>query len=133
MNPTLILVFVAMVQVTAYQSVQSQTDDSPRVTSTGEYVGKHGMAVSRDLLDSGVVRYGDFMWIEDVGIRYVNDCLNDTKCIKRNADGHCLERAKITKQIDLWVPNLSEEDYVWKKFKNRKVKMWRIRITKSRT
>lgn len=97
--------------VTAYQSVPNQTDRSPFTTSIGERTSPHGVAVSQDLLDNGTVKYGDLLYVEDVGWRIVNDCMN--------------ERHK--NRFDVWVQNDEAERQFHKRFANRKLKIWRVR------
>jgi 3D (Asp-Asp-Asp) domain-containing protein len=81
--------------LTSYRSVPSQTDSSPFITSIGEHVHPHGVAVSRDLLKrwGGPLDYGDMIYVEGFGLRVVNDTMH--------------ERHK--QHIDLWVETLEEE------------------------
>lgn len=97
-------------QVTSYQSLKSQTDDSPYHTSIGDHVCKHGVAVSRDLLDrwGGPLHYGDQVYIEDFGIKTVNDVMADDYCVKYLAKV-CVQRKKIRQAIDIWVPDFQSE------------------------
>lgn len=69
------LVVLGVLTVTSYRPIQSQTDDSPTWTSIGDRTTKFGIAVSQDLLKSGVVKYGDVLYIPGVGFRIVNDCM----------------------------------------------------------
>lgn len=107
------LIFVTNVQVTGYRSLSSQTDDSPFITSTGERVGPHGVAISQDLLsqNGGPIHYGDYVYIEGVGIKYVNDCLNK----------------RIHNAVDIWCATHMEEHRIWKKFENKKMKLYLIK------
>jgi hypothetical protein len=93
--------------------VPSQTDDSPFITSIGERVGPHGVAVSRDMLSrwGGPLNYGDAIYIEGVGIKVVNDCM---------AERH-------RRAIDLWVETKEKESRVFHQFKNRKPRVWLIK------
>lgn len=97
--------------VTAYQSVRNQTDASPYTTSIGERTSPHGVAVSQDWLDKKIVSYGDLIYIEDVGWRIVNDCMNE----------------RYRERFDIWVANNGEESSFHKRFANRKLKIWRVR------
>jgi len=97
--------------VTSYRSVHNQTDNSPFITSTGEYVNKMGCAASQDLLRDGIVKYGDLVYIEEVGFRYVNDTMN----------------IRIKRQFDVWVGTLAEEKAHDKQFGRRKLKVWLIK------
>lgn len=75
------LVLLGTLTVTSYRPVPAQTkpeckDRYDCTTSIGENVSKAGVAVSQDLLASGVVRYGDCLYIPGVGYRIVNDCMH---------------------------------------------------------
>lgn len=101
------------VAVTSYRSVPNQTDDTPFHTSTGEHVNERGIAVSRDLLKrwGGPLNYGDQVYIDGVGFKYVNDCMAERH---KNA-------------IDIWVPTLKDEKAFDKKYAGKKLTMWVIR------
>jgi len=96
--------------VTSYQSLESQTDSTPFITSTGEHVSRHGVALSRDLLRrwNGPVSYGDLIFIEGYGFKIVTDCMHQRK----------------TMQVDIWVSTHAEE----KAIGVRKGKVWLIKI-----
>jgi 3D (Asp-Asp-Asp) domain-containing protein len=70
-----------------------------------------GCAASQDLLRDGIVRYGDLVYIQDVGFRYVNDTMN----------------IRIKCQFDVWVGTLIEEKSHDKKFRRRTLKVWLIK------
>lgn len=97
-------VALGQVTLTAYRSIPNQTDSSPWSTSTGERVTIRGCAVSQDLLagNGGPIHYGDLIYIDQIGFRFVNDCMN--KRIKRS--------------IDIWVPTKEAEKKIFKKFQN---------------
>lgn len=97
--------------MTAYRSIPAQTDRTPFYTSTGERVSKYGVAVSQDLLRSGKVQYGDYVLIEGVGIRRVNDCMH--------------ERYK--NRFDVWVGNYNEEKEFDRKFGHRKLRVYLLK------
>lgn len=99
--------------MTSYRSVPEQTDSSPYYTSIGERVHPHGVAVSQDLLKrrGGPINYGDILYIEDIGFKVVNDCMN----------------ARHKNHIDVWVSTLKKEQDFHKKFKNKKLKVWIVR------
>ncbi len=84
---------LGQLMVTAYRSVPEQTDDSPFITSIGHHTHPFGCAVSQDLLASGDVKYGDYLYIEGVGSCVVNDTTNE-----RHA-----------KLVDKWVSSYAEE------------------------
>lgn len=92
--------------ITAYRSVPAQTDSSPNYTSIGDRTHKGGCAVSRDLLTrwKGPCNYGDYIYIEGLGIYKINDCMGET-CYDKVAR----KRFKITQHIDIWVSSLDEE------------------------
>ncbi len=94
MQQVLILAaFLGSFVTTSYRSVPNQTDDSPYITSIGERVNCHGVAVSQDLLASGKVKYGDWLYIEGIGLKCVNDTMNK----------------RFKNRIDIWVGSLEEE------------------------
>ncbi len=92
--------------ITAYRSIPSQTDSSPNYTSIGDRTHKGGVAVSRDLLTrwKGPLNYGDYVYIENLGIYQVNDVMNDTTYDKISH-----KRFKLCQHIDIWVPSYDEE------------------------
>ena len=73
------LVLLGLVTVTSYRPIKSQTDSTPTWTSIGDRTTKFGVAVSQDLLKSGVVKYGDVLYIPGYGMRVVNDCMHPRK------------------------------------------------------
>jgi 3D (Asp-Asp-Asp) domain-containing protein len=95
MQMVLVAVLLGNLTITSYRSVPSQTDDSPYYTSIGEHVNSGGVAVSRDLLRrwGGPLDYGDFLYVEGVGFKRVNDCM----------------AARHTQHVDIWVENLDQE------------------------
>lgn len=113
MNLILIPVLLGQLVVTSYRSVPEQTDSTPFHTSIGEHVHPHGVAVSRDLLKrwGGPLDYGDTIYIEGVGLKVVNDVMN--------------ERHK--QRIDVWVSTLDDEKQFHKEHKSRKYQAWLIK------
>lgn len=103
---------ISKLTITSYRSTPSQTDNSPYYTSIGDHVCKHGIAISQDLLASGQLKYGDWVYIEDIGIKQINDTM----------------AAKMTQHVDVWVGTLAEERAFHKKYKGRKLKIWKIKI-----
>lgn len=103
-------VLLGNLQVTSYQSLKSQTDDSPFHTSIGDHVCKHGVAVSRNLLRrwGGPLNYGDQVYIEDYGIKFVNDVMAENYCSKYVAKV-CVQRTEIKNAVDIWVPDHESE------------------------
>ncbi len=84
------------VSVTSYQSLKSQTDSTPFITSIGDRVSNAGCAVSHDLLKAKVICYGDAVQIPNLGIRIVNDTMN----------------IRIKRSIDIWVPSYEAEKLI---------------------
>lgn len=98
MNLTMAVILIGCLQVTAYRSIPSQTDNSPYTTSIGERVTVRGCAVSQDMLskNGGAFNYGDLLYIEGVGFRVINDTMN----------------IKNKKSVDLWVQTYQDEKKV---------------------
>lgn len=113
MNTTIAIVtiLIGTFDVTSYRSVSSQTDDTPYHTSIGQRTHPHGIAVSQDLLKSGHVRYGDLIYVEDVGFKFVNDTMH----------------IRHKEHIDVWVSSYKEEQEFHRKFKGRKLKVWIVK------
>ena len=121
MKLVLIGILVGELTVTSYRSVARQTDSTPNYTSTYQRVQPGGVAVSRDLLcgacrklhrrcehpeDRRKIHYGDWLYVEKYGFRFVNDCMGDYT--RRRVDGRIV-KVPIRNQIDLWVKTYSEE------------------------
>lgn len=107
---TTIAVLIGTFNVTSYRSVVEQTDDSPFITSIGQRVCGHGIAVSQDMLKSRAVKYGDWVYVENVGMKQINDTMN----------------IRHKNRFDVWVSSLKEEREFHRKFKGRKLKVWII-------
>lgn len=109
-----LIVFVALIgnfEVTAYRSVPEQTDDSPFITSIGERVNEHGIAVSQDLLRSGIIKYGDTVYVEEIGFKVVNDTMH----------------SRWNKRLDVWVPSYGDEKEFDRQFARRKLRVWVVK------
>ena len=96
---------------TSYRPIAAQTkpsciDRHRCETANGENVSELGVAVSQDYLDSGILHYGDCLYIDGVGFRLVNDCLN----------------RRYKKRIDVFVYTAQEE----KAFGVRRLRVWKI-------
>lgn len=102
------LILIGLLTVTSYQPIQGQTDASPTWTSIGDRTTKFGVAVSQDLLKSGVVKYGDVLYVPGYGLRIVNDTMH-----KRHV-----------KSIDLLVFTSKEE----KRIGTRTLKVSKVQI-----
>lgn len=109
MNLVLISVFISSVTITSYRSVPEQTDSSPFITSIGEHVHPHGIAVSRDLLKrwGGPLDYGDMVYVEGFGFKTINDTMNE----------------RHRGRIDLWVATYEEE----KRINVKRGKIWLVK------
>lgn len=66
---------LGVMTITAYSPRVCETDDTPFITSIGERVHEFGCAVSRDLFE--VLDYGDWIYIEDIGYRQINDTMHN--------------------------------------------------------
>jgi 3D (Asp-Asp-Asp) domain-containing protein len=89
------------VTATAYNSLANQTDDDPTVAAWGDTLepGMKVIAVSRDLLDSGLT-HNTKVWIEDVpGTYYVKDKMN----------------RRWTKKIDIYMGAIEKDAREWGK------------------
>jgi 3D (Asp-Asp-Asp) domain-containing protein len=106
---TIKAVLLGILICTSYRPTPAQT--KPECTSrdhcrtaNNENVNELGVAVSQDYLDSGILHYGDCLYIDGVGFRLVNDCLN----------------RRYKKRIDVFVYSLQEE----KAFGVRHLRVW---------
>lgn len=109
--------FLGTLIVTSYRPVAWQTkpectDRNHCRTANNENVSELGVAVSQDFLSSGLLHYGDCIWIDGVGYRLVNDCLN----------------SRYEKRMDVFVYTRNEE----KKFGVKRLKVYRINIAKEK-
>lgn len=104
-------VLLGVLTATSYRPVPAQTKPECTgrhhcETAIGENVSELGVAVSQDLLGSGAVHYRDVLFIDGVGYRIVNDCLN----------------ARFRNAIDVFVYTQDEE----KAFGTKHLKVWLI-------
>lgn len=108
MKLALVTVLIGNMTLTSYRSVPEQTDDTPFHTSVGEKVSVRGCAVSRDLLKrwGGPLNYGDLIYIEGIGFKFVNDCM----------------ALRHKQSIDIWVETYEDE----KRFGIKKGNIWLI-------
>jgi len=123
MQMVFVAILIGNLTVTSYRSVPGQTDSTPFHTSTGAHVEPGGVAVSRDLLcgacrrlhkrcrhpENPKIHYGDWLFVERYGFRFVNDCMSNTSTIRYKGK---VKRRIITKQIDIWVNSYQEEKTV---------------------
>ena len=115
MNSMILLagLFIGTMTVTSYQSVPEQTDSTPFIAADGHRVHPYGVAVSRDLHErwGGSLKFGDVLYIEDIGFKVVNDTMN----------------ARHRNHLDVWVSNLQNEKKFHAKYKGKKLKVWRVK------
>lgn len=104
---TIATLFLGVLLATSYQPVKGQTDDSPTWTANGDRTTKNGVAVSQDYIKSGLIKFGDVLYIEGVGYKVVNDVMN----------------IRHKQRIDVLVFTKAEE----RKFGTRKLKVWLLR------
>jgi 3D (Asp-Asp-Asp) domain-containing protein len=111
----MIALFLGSFHVTSYQAIPAQTrPHGYRWTASGERVNCHGIAVSQDLLkiNGGTLSFGDMVYVEDVGVKFVNDTMNK----------------RIHRSFDVLVGSLEEEKAFDKKFRHRKLRIWVLKI-----
>jgi 3D (Asp-Asp-Asp) domain-containing protein len=112
-NPILVAVLLGSMTTTAYRSVPAQTKPKGyEWGASGERCNVHGVAVSQDLLkkNGGILEYGDLVYVEGIGYKFVNDCMN--------------KRWKNC--IDIWVEQYADEKAFDKKFRGHKLKVFKI-------
>ena len=130
---SVITVLLGTFTVTSYRSVEAQTDASPYITSIGKFTDATTIAVSQDQLcarakkrgnrlckrEVGIcpaptrIHYLDLVYVEDVGFRFVTDCMN----------------RRHTKRWDVWVNRFEDEKAFHKRFGKRSLKIWLIKGT----
>ncbi len=98
--------------VTSYRSEKNQTDETPFITANGERVCSDGVAVSQDWLkkNGGPLQFGDWVYIENVGLKRVNDTMN----------------IRHKKRFDVWVKEYKDEQQFHAKYKNRKLAVYLV-------
>lgn len=131
---TLLTILLGAFVVTSYQSIPSQTDSSPYVTSTGHLTNPSGVAVHPSLLCPRAkyqmgkrwilckrgnqcgfkdkLHYFDTVFIEDIGVRQINDVM--------------AWKTNMGAMFDVWVDSPTKEKLHHAKFKNRRLKVWLI-------
>lgn len=104
-------ILLGTLTATSYRPVAAQT--KPECTSRehcrtaiDENVSELGVAISQDLLASGAVHYRDVVYIDGIGYRIIDDCLNK----------------RIHRSVDVFVYTRAEE----KAFGVRHLKVWLI-------
>ncbi len=125
MTLTLTMTLLGSLIITSYRSVPIQTDKSPFYTSTGEHVSPDGVAVSQNLLCPTCLKlhrrckhlssdtrlhYNDWVLIEDIGLKRVNDVMNK----------------RFTDRMDIWVATKQEEQAHHKKYGFGRLKVFKV-------
>ncbi len=65
------------IQITSYNNHANQTDDTPNITATNRPVRENMVAASPDLLNKGIIHYGDLVYIDCMKQWYVvEDTMN---------------------------------------------------------
>ena len=110
------MILLGTLTATSYRPVVEQTkpectNRSTCRTANDENVSQLGVAVSQDYIDSGVLHFGDCIYIDRVGFRIVNDCLNH----------------RYKKRVDVFVYTLAQE----RKFGTRHLKVWLVQSPKT--
>lgn len=106
-------ILIGVLTITSYQSTPEQTKGKGApladcfYTSISHRVSEDSCAVSRDLLDAGIIQYGDVVFVEGLKPRIVNDTMNP----------------RIKRTLDFWVPDLETE----KKFGVKHRRVWIVR------
>ena len=71
------------VVITSYNNHSNQTDDSPNITSTNRPVREGIVAASPDLINKGIIKYGDLVYIDCFNKWYVVEDTMNKKFEKR--------------------------------------------------
>jgi len=117
MSFLMVALFMGNFVVTSYQAVPEQTRPQGfEWTASGEKTNVHGVAVSQDMLkrNGGDFTFGDMVWIEGVGLKFINDTMN----------------VRHKKRFDVLVPTHGAEVKFDRAFKGKKLKVWLIRVPK---
>lgn len=101
---------VLQVKATGYNSLASQTDSTPHITSTGETTRFGIIAVSRDLLGDELP-YGSLVRIKEFGSYYNGRGAGRYQDLLDSQDLFIVEdtmHPRKQNQIDVWFPRLSD-------------------------
>ena len=97
------------IQITSYNNHANQTDDSPNITATNRPVRENMVAASFDLLNKGLVHYGDLVYIDCMKQWYVvEDTMN--RRFERRLDIFLFDKnesLKINKKCNIEVLHIS--------------------------
>ena len=98
------------IQITSYNNHANQTDDSPNITATNRPVRENMVAASFDLLNKGMVHYGDLVYIDCMKQWYVvEDTMN--RRFERRLDIFLFDKnesLKINKKCNIEVLHISK-------------------------
>lgn len=108
------LLLLGLYTLTAYRPVVEQTDSSPCIPANGQYVHTDGVAISRDLhvRYGGSLKFGDLIFIEDVGWKIVIDLMN-----KRHK-----------RSVDVLVKDLHQEKLFYKRCKFCQKRVYKLEV-----
>lgn len=98
------------ITITSYNNHANQTDDSPNITATSRPVRENMVAASFDLLNKGLVHYGDLVYIDCMKQWYVvEDTMN--KRFERRLDIFLFDKQeslKINKKCNIEVIHITK-------------------------
>ena len=98
------------ITITSYNNHSNQTDDSPNITATNRPVRENMVAASFDLLNKGLVHYGDLIYIDCMKQWYVvEDTMN--RRFERRLDIFLFskeESLKINKKCNIEVVHINK-------------------------
>lgn len=97
------------IQITSYNNHANQTDDTPNITATNRPVRENMVAASPDLLNKGIIHYGDLVYIDCMKQWYVvEDTMN--RRFERRLDIFLFDKnesLKINKKCNIEVLHIS--------------------------
>lgn len=98
------------IQITSYNNDANQTDDTPNITATNRPVRENMVAASPDLLNKGIIHYGDLVYIDCMKQWYVvEDTMN--RRFERRLDIFLFDKnesLKINKKCNIEVLHISK-------------------------
>lgn len=98
------------IQITSYNNHANQTDDTPNITATNRPVRENMVAASPDLLNKGIIHYGDLVYIDCTKQWYVvEDTMN--RRFERRLDIFLFDKnesLKINKKCNIEVLHISK-------------------------
>lgn len=98
------------IQITSYNNHSNQTDDTPNITATNRPVRENMVAASPDLLNKGIIHYGDLVYIDCMKQWYVvEDTMN--RRFERRLDIFLFDKnesLKINKKCNIEVLHISK-------------------------